>query len=476
MVRNVIILESKNTSVKDIIIISKILKNTQGGFSMKKKTISALMVLAMTTGMIGSGAPAVYAEDLSSGDYVYQELEDAEITYFNYSIESKELYEKEIAAYNEIHPNIKINMELVGGGTDWHSTLKAEISSGQAPDIIALEGATDLDTFGDMLEDLSDQPWVEHIYESSIEDCKMDDKVVAIPIGVVCYGLLYNKAIFEACGVDASAITSYDAMDEAFGKVQAAIDAGELAEEFPELEAVVSIPGAEKWVLGSHGCNPALQCEFGSAFDTYKAETLDFTYAEALKDYIDLLVKYSPDADKPEALVGVDYDSAMGGSFCIGRTAVIQMGQWVAPVIKEIEPELLENIGVLPMPMKGVDEDNICYGVSSYCTVNKNADDAKKAAAKDFLNWLFMSDEGKSLVTLTMGIPMDNYEDYPSANVISVVCEEYAQAGNIFPIVVGGCPDGWSDLFGAGIQSYISGDKEWDAVVEEAKTNWADMR
>ena len=42
------------------------------------------------------------------------------------------------------------------------------------------------------------------------------------------------------------------------------------------------------------------------------------------------------------------------------------MGQWVAPVIDEIDPELRENIGVLPMPLKGVDEDNICYGIASY--------------------------------------------------------------------------------------------------------------
>ena len=42
--------------------------------------------------------------------------------------------------------------------------------------------------------------------------------------------------------------------------------------------------------------------------------------------------------------------------------------------------------------------------------------------------------------------------------------------------VFGGYPDGWSDLLGAGIQSYIAGEKEWDAVVEEAKANWAEMR
>lgn len=443
---------------------------------MKKKVISILLTVTMTTGLFWANTTCVNAKDLSSGEYEYQDLEDAEITYFNYSIEGKELYEKEIEAYNEIHPNIKINMELVGGGTDWRSTLKAEISSGQAPDIIALEGASDFETFGDMLEDLSDQPWVEHVYENSIADCKIDDAVIALPSGVVCYGLLYNKAIFEACGIDANSIKSYDEMDKAFAKIQDTIDSGSLAEKFPELEAVVSVPGAEAWVLANHGANPVLQAEFNNVFETYKADSLEFVYADALKEYVDLLVKYSPDADNPEALVGVDYDSAMGASFCIGKTAVIQMGQWVAQVIEEIDPELIKNIGVLPMPMKGLDEDNICYGIASYLAVNKNADEAKKAAAKDFLNWLFMSEEGKTLVCSNISVPMDNYENHPSGNMISAACESYAQEGNTFSLVFGGCPDGWLDLLGAGIQSYIAGDKEWNEVVEEAKNNWSEMR
>ena len=175
-------------------------------------------------------------------------------------------------------------------------------------------------------------------------------------------------------------------------------------------------------------------------------------------------------------MVGVDYDSAMGASFCIGKTAVIQMGQWVAQVIEEIDPELIKNIGVLPMPMKGLDEDNICYGIASYLAVNKNADEAKKAAAKDFLNWLFMSEEGKALVSSNISVPMDNYENHPSGNMISAACESYAQEGNTFSLVFGGCPDGWLDLLGAGIQSYIAGDKEWNEVVEEAKNNWSEMR
>lgn len=72
------------------------------------------------------------------------------------------------------------------------------------------------------------------------------------------------------------------------------------------------------------------------------------------------------------------------------------------------------------MPLKGVDEDNICYGIASYFVVNKNSDDAKKAAAKDFVNWLLMSDEGKALITSNISLPFDNFADFPSENVISL--------------------------------------------------------
>lgn len=423
-----------------------------------------------------AGAKGQEAGDL--GDYVFQELEDAEITYFNFSIEGKELYEQEIAAYNEIHPNIniKIDLNLVGGGTDWRSTLKAQISSGEAPDIIMVEGSADFDTFGDLLEDLSDQPWVEHIYPNSIEDCKVDGKVVGLPGGVVCYGMLYNKAVFEACGIDGSTLNSYEAIDAAFATVKEAIESGELAEQFPNLEAVVSVPGAEKWVIGQHAGNAAMAMELKSANEAFKAETFDFTYADQMKDYIDLMVKYSPNADNPATLVAVDYDSAMGGSFCIEKTAVIQMGQWVQPVISEIDPTLLDKIGVLPIPMKGVDEDNICYGIASYMIVNKNASEANKAAAKDFMNWLYMSDTGKGFVTSNIGVPMDNFDEFPSANVISQACESFAKSGNTTTLVFSAAPDGWLDLLGAGVQSYISGDKEWSQVVEEAKANWSELR
>lgn len=57
---------------------------------MRKRVISTLLAMATTAGLFAGNVSAVYAEGKSSGDYEYQELEDAEITYYNYSVEGKE--------------------------------------------------------------------------------------------------------------------------------------------------------------------------------------------------------------------------------------------------------------------------------------------------------------------------------------------------------------------------------------------------
>lgn len=166
---------------------------------MKRKTLALMMVGTLLSGLLtGCGdsagtnvsdsqsepaaepaadaatettTPAATEEGKNFGDYVYQELEDAEISFFNFSVENKELYEKEIAAYMAVHPNIKVTLDLVGGGVDARTALKAKISSGDAPNIICLEGASDLATFGYLLDDLSDQPWIEHVFPSSLKEC-----------------------------------------------------------------------------------------------------------------------------------------------------------------------------------------------------------------------------------------------------------------------------------------------------------------
>lgn len=455
---------------------------------MKKKIALALCGCLITGMLAGCGSGSGETEDKNSeikgaeeqdlGDYEMQELEDTEFTLYQFSVENHDNYQKMIDSYNQIHPNVKINLESVGGGSDWRASLKAKIAGGEEPTLIMLEGPADFEDFADYLTDLSDQPWVDHMYESVLPDVTVDGKVIASPTSIVSYGLIYNKKIFEAAGIDASTLTTYDAIDAAFAELQEKIKNQELADEFPMLETVCELPAKEAWVLGNHASNIALGQEFGSATEAYDSPELEFEYADAFKDYIDLQVKYSNYADDPSALNAVDYATALGGGFAIERVAVLQMGQWVVPEIEEIAPELLENIGILPMPLKGVVEDTTCYGTAAYMIVNAHSDDAQQAAAKDFLNYTIMSETGKDVEINIMNnnMPFDNYGDYPVQNPISAASNEYAENNKTTPLVFGGYPSGWSDALGADVQSYLAGSMTWDQVIENAKANWSELR
>lgn len=454
-----------------------------------KKKLAAILCGCMAAGALAAcggeeAGDAKGQEEIKSaslqelGDYEKKELKDTKFTFYQFSVENHDNYQAMIDSYNQIHPNIEINLESVGGGSDWRAALKAKIAGGEEPTIIMLEGPADFEDFGDYLSDLSEEPWVEHMYESVLPDVTVDDKVIAAPSGVVNYGLIYNKKIFEAAGIDAAGLTTYEAIDQAFAELQEKIQAGELSEEFPMLETVCELPAKEAWVLGNHASNIALGQEFSSATEAYAAPEIEFRYADAFRDYIDLQVKYSNYAEEPSALNAVDYATALGGGFAIERVAVLQMGQWVIPEIQEIAPEMLSDIGILPMPLKGAVEDTSCYGTAAYLIVNKNSSEEQQAAARDFLNYMIMSDAGKDVEINVMNgnMPYDNYGDYPVQNPISAAGNAYAEEGKTTPLVFGGYPSGWSDRLGADIQSYLAGSMSWEQVIENAKTNWKELR
>lgn len=409
------------------------------------------------------------------GEYTYTELEDASFTFLQYSVENHENYEKLAEAYMEVHPNIDINVE---SSNDWRTTLKSKISSGDEPGLIMFEGPNDLADYKDLVEDLSDLKCVSYIFDDVKESCQVDGAIKAVPSAIVNYGLLYNKEIFEACGINGDELTSYDAMDEAFAVVKGKIESGELKEQFPYLEAVVSFPGADTWPWANHATNMALAQEISTATEAYQADSIEFKYADGLKDYLDLLVKYSSSPDDPSQLLSVDVTTATDSEFCLERSAVIQQGQWSISEMKAVDESILDKIGLLPIPIKGGKEDCSGYGVSSYFVVDKNLDENVIAAAKDFLDWCYLSESGKDFIsnTLTKNVPFENFSDTPTANVISQLGNEQAQKGKTVANVFGGYPSGWTDSYGADIQSYLAGQMEWDQVVENAISSWEELR
>lgn len=442
-----------------------------------KKMLSSVLVVTMAAGMMtgcGSSSENTNANDSAnnsaSGDQVTIDI-------FQNKNEISDALQAAIDTYEEDNPNVKINLETVGG-SDYSSSLKAKMLGNDPVEIFTLGGPDEIASYQDYLEPLSDQEWVSHVTAGGTDNVTVDGEVYGLPLAIEGYGLVYNKKIFEAAGIDASTLTSYDAIDKAFADLQKQIDEGKLAEQFPVLEAVEEYAAKESWIVGLHTNNVALSQEFKSAVNAFNSKTVEYTYGDQLKDLIDLETKYTSSKDNLSLLNSVDYSTQVGGGLAIERVAVVQQGNWISSEVSNVSEEVLDNLGILPIPLKGVAEDCIAAGVSNYWCVNSKSSDAEKKAAKDFLNWLYQSDAGKKIVVNDLGfIPaFDNYDNVTINDPLSSEVMRYVEAGKTIPWVFSGQPTGWDSKVAANIQNYLAGSMTWDEVIAQNISDWESMR
>lgn len=407
------------------------------------------------TGLMGIVMASVMLFTACTGTSSKKE-EKVAVDIFQFKVEAKEALEKAADLYMDTNPNVDINIQTVGGGDDYGASLKAKFASGEEPAIFNVGGPQDVEDWLANLEDLSDQPWVDLAYNGTLDTVTVDDKIYGMPMNQEGYGLIYNKTIFEKAGIDANSIKT-------FADLEMAVKTLEDKKDELGLKAVFALPAKETWVTGLHLSNVALGNEFNSALDAYHANAVEFLYGDSLKALLDLQTDYAyqPDGTKG-SLNSVDYSTQVEEMFSLGQVAIIQQGNWVYQSIHDIDEELTEQIGMLPIPLKGAVEDSIATGVPMYWSLNNNKEDATKAAAKDFLNWLYTSDEGKTLIINEFNfIPtFTGYEsdDLQPKDSLAQEVLRYSSEGRTMPWVFMGYPTAWGmDVLGADIQAYLAG-------------------
>ncbi len=409
--------------------------------------------------------------------------EPVTITIKQFKAEIDEQLGAAIEKYKSVAPNVTITYQSIGAGTDIGTVLKADMSANTMPTIFNAIGPSEYEVYKDYLEDLSDQPWVEHVTEGSLKLLTVDDKVYGLPVSTEGLGLVVNKKIFDDAGIDISNLKTMKDFDAAFSALDAKIKDGSLADKdsCKNLKAVTAVQGAETWVLGDHAENIFLVPEFeGDPFKAYDSKTIEMKYADVYKEYTDMMIKYSEFADNKKGAVSYTYSSNAIPDIATGKVAVIQQGNWAYGEIARIDEATASNLTLLPMPIGGDNQDAAMVSIlSQYWTVNAKASDAEKTAAKEFLNWLYQSDEGKDIIVNSFGfIPVfDNYGDLAPSDPLSKAVVDLNKSGKVVNAVFKGTPDGWGqNVFGAAVQAYISGDKTWDEVVKTAQDSWAEAK
>lgn len=144
-----------------------------------------------------SGSAAESSSAASGGEPVT-------ITYATFRAEDEAVFKELIGKFEQENPLIKVKFETNKDSNAYYQTLKANISSGQAPDVFDMHPAKDFPTFAreGVIADLSDQPFVDNYQDGPKALTTIDGKIYGFnqAINLIC--VIYNKEIFQQHNVD----------------------------------------------------------------------------------------------------------------------------------------------------------------------------------------------------------------------------------------------------------------------------------
>lgn len=396
-------------------------------------------------------------EDTSGESSTGGSDEEVTLNFFQFKVEIADQMRAMLDEFEAEHPNIKVNLETVGGGADYGAAIKAKFASGQAPDIFNNGGFNEFQLWKEHLLDLSNEPWIEHVLPiGKVPMTDEDGKIYGMPLNLEGYGFIYNKDLFAEAGITEAPTTLPELI--------------EASEKLEENGITAFAAGyAEWWVIGQHLLNiPFAQQDDPGAFIAGLMDgTETFADNEQFEDFqkvIDAEVKFGN--SNP---LTTDYNTQVT-LFASGETAMLQQGNWTENMIYQINPDM--NMAFLPIPLNDeADANRLPVGVPNNYAIYKNSEHLEEA--KLLLNWMVSSETGQRYMTEEFAfIPaFDNIEPTGLGGLGESILE-YSLADKTIPWTWFQWPDGASQDFGAAIQEYSAGQIDYEQMLEQLQSTW----
>jgi len=418
---------------------------------MKKRLLSMVLVLVVMATLLTACGGKTAADGSGTGSGTGTAKTDdkktVKITYFNTSAEVNEMFEKMFKRYNELNPNVVIELIPTGIGEGQQEKLQSLYASGNAPTFMNVDPANVIE-YQDHLVEFTEEnaPWLSLAADGTVEQGTFGGKVLGAPWSVQGYALLYNKRvvdqIFGEGNFDPTSINTRDALEEFFKKCEAA-------------GVPATMLHGANWSLGGHYLTLVYavqgpKTEDGTSFiDKIKSGEINIEDSPIFQGYMDtfdLLAKYN--YNKADPLVA-DF-SRDAQAFAKGECATFFMGDWLWTTLVTME-DIDTEYGFIPVPWSN---DPNAYGNSEvvmvlpkFQCVNKsqNTPEQQEAALKA-LGWMLTDPEGQQFF-LDAGfyMPYKNVRKDIKYNSMTASIAEYAQRGKTINL-------------GGVLGSYISGD------------------
>jgi raffinose/stachyose/melibiose transport system substrate-binding protein len=353
------------------------------------------------------------------------------------------------------------------------ANLTTLYAAGEAPVVMTM--LQELPDMQDKLMDFNETELVAKVADPGLlTAANKGGKQIGIPVTAEAFGLLYNKAVLDAAGVDPAAITTRSELETAFKAVEAS---GKKAIHFSGLW----------WSLGAHLTNKY----FTTVSEDHEARlanldgladgTVDLDKDVVFQNWLDtfdLLKKY--DINGGKSIADSDYDDAVL-DLGKGDVGFWFMGNWAEPNL--LQTDAAGSFGIMPLPISdeagAYGNDAISVGVPFYFTIDaEQSTEEERAGAIDFLTWLTGTPEGQT--HYAGSIEDDNmsfipvYKDFtvePNTFMAQEIAK-YISNAKTLEWMNSYYPAGGQNLYGDAGQKYITGKTSRAQFATELEKAW----
>ncbi|AKK09547.1 carbohydrate ABC transporter substrate-binding protein [Corynebacterium testudinoris] len=404
----------------------------------------------------------------------------ADVYFLNFKPEQDAAYQAIAKKYTE-ETGVPVKVVTAASGT-YEQTLKSEVAKSDAPTLFQINGPVGLQTWQSYAADITDLDATKAL-NADIDPLKGEDgKIYGLPFAVEGYGIIYNEEIFDNYfALPGAPVGSLNEVDSFTELKAVAEDMQSKADELGinGVFASTSLASGEDWRWQTHLANLPVHQEFVDLGDNRPAE-LEFKYNAEFKNLFDL---YLDNSTVPRTLTPSKAVSDSMAEFALGQAAMVQNGNWAWSQISDVNGNVVkkDKIKYLPMYMGLPNEasQGLAIGTENYLAVNAKASELDQQASRDFVNWLFTTDEGRALVVSDLGFiaPFDGFTvadtpDDPLAKEIAANMTDSTKTAipwdfQYFP------SQQFKNDFGQALAQYATGNLDWNQVVETFRDSWA---
>ena len=386
-------------------------------------------------------AAAAFAENAEGTGATNEAPRGAELTVmmsFPQYMDQWETYCRQFEQKMLEEENIRVTVNLEMPTSEQYETiLQTRLTGDDAPDLFTIH-CNNLGTYNKAgyLYDLTDEPLSSVIFGNVRDTVSIDGRVMAVPIESQAWGVLYNKAIFEECGLKAPD-TCETLKEKGYTPFMLA---------FQEQWVPQLMTGLTLGDIVSGKLNDWLE-------RMYRDEG---SYAEVREifDVIDLIMQNGTERAMEEG------SEAGSADFALGKAAMYVNGTWCANTILTANPDM--QLGVYALP---INDDPGCTRVnlSTSTTLAVYPNGKELDLALKFANYVLDEKDSSALFQACSFNPIatcHQYEAYPwVADASAYVAEGRAYQDLVIPSAV-------TDEQGKLLQEYYVGSVTVDEIIE----------